>query len=75
MPLYAIARSISIVANSNVAPFQYITGRIMRMLNIHVRRGKGNKRKIPLKVYTPRIVYYVPGCTERKATAGRRSRG
>jgi len=43
----------------------------------YTRRCDGNKRKISLKVDTPRIVCYVPGCTERKAAAaaGRRSRG
>jgi len=51
-----------------------LSDRIMWMLNI---RCDDNKRKISLKVDTPRIVCYVPGCTERKAAAaaGRRSRG
>ena len=76
MLLYVTTRSI--LLQLKYCPFSmYIRGRIMRTLNIAIQRWcDGNKRKILLKVDTPRIVCYVPGYTERKAAAaGRRSRG
>lgn len=74
IPFNMITQSISLVVKLNITLFLCVLeARTMRVLNI--QWCNGNKRKISLKVDTPRIVCYAPGYSERKAAAGQRSRG